>query len=96
MANHNISWVLGARVCFGNLDFIITTEGELVRSSAATQPLLFTDLDAIIEAPEELQLPTMEVRTPGRNKALSLDYGRPRTTISVHERLELHRDTRHP
>ena len=54
MANHNISWVSGAHVCFGNLDFVITTEGELVRSSAATQPLLFTGLDAIAKVPEEL------------------------------------------
>ena len=54
MANHNISWVLGAHVHFGNLDFIITIVGELVRSSAATQPLLFTSLDAIAEVPEEL------------------------------------------
>ena len=39
---------------FENLDFIVTTEGELVRPPAAAQPLLFTGLDAIIEAPEEL------------------------------------------
>ena len=54
MANHNVSWVSGMHVCFGNLDFIITMEGELVRSSAATQPLLFTGLDAITKALEEL------------------------------------------
>ena len=67
MANRNVSWVPGARVRFRNLDLVITMEGELVRSSAATQPLLFTGLDAIAEAPEELQLPTTEVHTP-RNK----------------------------
>ena len=39
---------------FENLDFVITTEGELVRSSVATQPLLFTGLYAIIEVPKEL------------------------------------------
>ena len=54
MANRNVSWVPGERVHFGNLDFIITTEGELVWSSTATQPLLFTGLNAITEAPEEL------------------------------------------
>ena len=54
MANCNVSWVPGTRVRFGNLDFVITTEGELVRPSAATQPLLFTGLDTIAEALEEL------------------------------------------
>ena len=54
MVSRNISWVADARVRFGNLDFVITMEGELVRSSAATQPLLFTSLDAIAEVPEEL------------------------------------------
>jgi len=54
MANRNVSGVPGARVHFRNLDFIITMEGELVRSSTATQPLLFTSLDAIAEATEEL------------------------------------------
>ena len=84
MANRNVSWVLGVRVHFGNLDFVITMEGELVRSFAATQPLLFTGLDTIIEVPKELQLPTMEVHTPRNNQLLSLDYGRPCTAISVH------------
>ena len=54
MANRNVSWVSGTRVHFKNLDFVITMEGELVRSSAATQPLLFTGLDAITKVPEEL------------------------------------------
>jgi len=94
MANHNVSWVSSTPVPFGNLDFVITMEGELVRSSAATQPLLFTGLDAIAEVPEELQLPTTEVCAPGNNQPLSLDYGRPRTVDSVHEHLKLHRDTR--
>ena len=67
MANRNVSWVPGARVHFGNLDFVITTEGELVRSFAATQPLLFTGLDAITEAPKELQLPMTEVHAPESN-----------------------------
>ena len=39
MANHNISWVLGAHVHFGNLDFIITVGGELVRAYTAIQSL---------------------------------------------------------
>ena len=39
MANHNISWVLGAHVHFGNLDFIITVGGELVRAHTAIRSL---------------------------------------------------------
>jgi len=29
MANHGISWAMGAHVHFGSLNFIITVEGEL-------------------------------------------------------------------
>ena len=39
---------------FGDLDFIITTEGELAMAPAAVQPLHSTGLDAIAEALEEL------------------------------------------
>ena len=39
---------------FGNLDFIITTEGGLVQAPTAVQPLHFTGLDAIAETLEEL------------------------------------------
>ena len=52
---------------FGNLDFVIMMEGELVWLSTATQPLLFTGLDAITEAPKELQLPMTEVHAPESN-----------------------------
>jgi hypothetical protein len=34
MASHGISWVLGAHMCYGSLDFVVTTEGELVRALA--------------------------------------------------------------
>ena len=54
MPNRNVNWVLRGHMHFENLDFVITMEGELVRLSAATQPLLFTGLNAIAEAPEEL------------------------------------------
>ena len=67
MANRNVSWVPGARVRLGNLDFVVMMEGELVRPPTAAQYLLFTSLDTITEAPEELQLPTLEVRTPMSN-----------------------------
>ena len=39
MASHDISWVLGAHVCFGDLDFIVTVGGELALVHVAIQPL---------------------------------------------------------
>ena len=35
MASHDVSWVPDAHVRFGNLDFIITMEGELAQVPAA-------------------------------------------------------------
>ena len=58
MASHNVSWVPGAHVCFGDPDFIITMERGLVQDPAAVQPLHSTSLDTIIETLEELQLHT--------------------------------------
>ena len=52
MANHGVSWVPGVHMCFGNLDFIISTKGELARVPATVQPLHSVDLDTIIEALE--------------------------------------------
>ena len=54
MASHDLSWVLGAHVCLGDLDFIVTTEEELVRAPATVQPLHSASLDAITEVLEEL------------------------------------------
>ena len=54
MASHNLRWVLGAHVCFGDLDFIVTMEGELVMAPAVVRPLHSTGLNAIAEALEEL------------------------------------------
>ena len=45
MANHDISWVLGAHVRFGSLDFVITMGGELVRAHTAIQSLPSIVLD---------------------------------------------------
>ena len=39
MASHAISWVPGAHVCFGDLDFIITMAGELALAHIAIQSL---------------------------------------------------------
>ena len=45
MASHDIYWVLGAHVRFGDLDFIITVGGELALAHAAIQPLSSIGLD---------------------------------------------------
>ena len=76
MASHNVSWVLGVHVRFGNLYFIITTEEELVRTPVVVQPLHSAGLDAIAEALEELQLHAPEARTPRSDQLLDFDYGR--------------------
>ena len=39
MASHGISWVLGTHVHFGDLDFIVTVEGELALAHTAIQSL---------------------------------------------------------
>ena len=65
MANHNDSWVPGAHVRFGDLNFIPTAEGELAWAPTTAQPLCSTALSAIAEALEELQLHAPEVHTTG-------------------------------
>ena len=83
MANRNVSWVPDAHVRFGDLDFIVTMEGELAQAPAAIQPLHSTDLDAIAEALEELQLHAPEARTPGSDQHLGFDYGRLERQLDV-------------
>ena len=39
MANHTISWVSGAHVHFGDLDFIVTMGGELALAHLTIQSL---------------------------------------------------------
>ena len=65
MASHGVSWVPGVHVHFGNLDFIVTTEGELASIPTAVQSLHSVGLDAITKALEELQLHAPEARAPG-------------------------------
>ena len=72
MAIHGVSWVLGAHVCFGDLDFIVTTEGELAMDPAAVRPLHSAGLDAIAEALEELQLHGPEAHAPQKRPAPQL------------------------
>ena len=64
MASHNITWVLGAHVRFGDLDFIITTEGELARAPIVIQPLHSAGLDTNPDSLEELQLHSLEAHAP--------------------------------
>ena len=54
MTSHGVSWVPGVHIRFGNLDFIITMEGELAQVPAAIQPLHSAGLGAIAEMLEEL------------------------------------------
>ena len=61
---------------FGNLDFIVTMEGELVRAPVIVQPLHSVGLDAIAKALEELQLHTPKAHAPRSDQLLGLDYGR--------------------
>jgi hypothetical protein len=38
MASYDIDWTPGALVRFESLDFVVTTEGELVRALTPVQP----------------------------------------------------------
>ena len=76
MASHGVSWVPVTHVCFGDLAFIITMEGELVQASTIVQPLHSTDLDVIADALKELQLHAPEALAPRSDQLLGFDYGR--------------------
>ena len=64
MASHAINWVLGAHVCFGDLDFIVMVGGELALAHAAIQPLPSIGLDTVDEVVEELQLHASRATPP--------------------------------
>ena len=76
MASHDLSWVSGTHVCFGDLDFIVTMEGELAMAPAVVRPLHSTGLDVIAEALEELHLHASEAHAPRSDQLLDFDYGR--------------------
>ena len=61
---------------FGDLDFIIMTEGELARAPVVIQPLHSAGLDTIVEALEELHLQAPEAHVPGSDRLHGFDYGR--------------------
>jgi hypothetical protein len=54
MASHDMIWVSGVHVRFGNLNFFITTEGELARALTPIQPLHSASIDTVVEALKEL------------------------------------------
>ena len=83
MASRNVSRVLGMHVRLGDLDFIVTTEGELVMAPATVQPLNSNGLDAIVEALEELRLHAPEARAPRINQLVGFDYGRLERQLSA-------------
>ena len=74
MASHDISLVPGAHVRFGDLDFIVTVEGELARTPIVVQPFHSTSLDVITEMLEELRLHTPEAHAPKSGQILDFDY----------------------
>ena len=61
---------------FGDLDFIVTAEGELARAPVIVQPLHSTSLDAITESLMELRLHMPKSRAPRSGQLLDFDYGR--------------------
>jgi hypothetical protein len=50
----------------------------------APQPPPATDLDAIVEALEELQLSAPEVHAPGRDRLLDFDFGRLEHQLAIY------------
>ena len=70
-------------VCFGDLDFIATMEGELAQAPAAVQPLHSTGLRIIAKALEELQLRAPEDRAARSDQLLNFDYERLERQLSA-------------
>jgi hypothetical protein len=52
-------------VHFGNLDFFVTTKGELAWALVLTQPPCSADIGTIIKALKELHLHALEACAPG-------------------------------
>ena len=70
-------------MCFGDQDFIVTTEGELAMAPAAVRPLHSAGLDTIVEVLEELQLHAPKARGLGSDQLLDFDYGRLERQLSA-------------
>ena len=76
MASHNLSWVLGTHLHFGDLDFIVMMKGELAMAPTVVEHLHSASLDMIIEALEGLQLYALEAYVAENDQLLDFDYGR--------------------
>ena len=70
-------------VRFGDLDFIVTTEGELAQAHVVVQPFHSTGLDAITKRLEELRLHAPDARAPGSGQLLDFNYGRLERQLGV-------------
>ena len=68
---------------FGDLDFIVTAEGDMAMAPATIRPLHSTGLNTITEALEELQLCAPEARAPRSDQLLDFDYGRLERQLST-------------
>jgi hypothetical protein len=74
MANHVGGWAPGALVRFGNLDFIVTTEGGLGQVQVPVWPARTTSLDPVIDAFEGMRLRTSEDSAFGDSWLLDFDF----------------------
>ena len=91
MANHNVSWVLGAHVCFGSLDFILTVEGKLERAHTTIQSHPSTVLDQKRSGCQlGISLGPQQSRENQRRLALSNDDDMARPSREGHLSLERH------
>ena len=70
-------------VRFGDLDFIVTAEGQLARAPIVVQPLHSACLDTITEALEELRLRTLEAHALGSGQRFDFDYERLECQLGV-------------
>ena len=90
MASHGINWVPSAHLRFGDLDFIIMVEGELVRAPVVIQPFHSTSLNTVTKMLKELWLHAPEARASGSGQLLDFDYGR------LERQLSIFREPNHP
>ena len=75
MASHGVSWVPSVHVRFGDLDFIITTQGELAQAPATVQPLHSADLDAIADVLEDCSCTHRRPTPPGATSSSTSTTG---------------------
>ena len=75
MANHAISWVPGAHMHFGDLDFIVMVGGELALAHVAIQSLPSIDFNyGRLERQPGVSLGPQPSREDLRHLTLSLEH----------------------